>query len=285
VTARILDGRAIAREIADEVPGRVAALRAAGAPQPTIAVARIGDDPASVRYTGQIERSFTRVGLGFRLVALPLSIDDDGLARRLTDLGADPKVTGVLLQLPLPAHLSRDRAVEAIPPAKDVDGLSPVNAGRLFLGRGRSFAPATAAGGVELLRRAGIEVAGKHAVVVGRSEIVGRPLALLLLRLHATVTICHTRTPHLARYTRQADVLAVAAGRPSLIRGDQVAPGVAVLDFGVNVVDGKLVGDVDFASVAPIAGAMTPVPGGTGPMTNAALLLNTLQAAEWQAEG
>jgi len=284
VSARLLDGRAVARTIADEVRARASALQEAGLPRPTIAVVRVGEDPASVRYGGQLERTFGSVGFGFQLLALPDATGDAELALHLAGLGRDPVVNAILLEFPLPPHLTRDRAAEAVDPLKDVDGVNPLNAGRLFAGRGHSFAPATPLGGIELLHRAEVAIAGKHAVVVGRSEIVGRPLALLLLRRHATVTICHSQTPDLARYTREADILAVAAGRPALIGGDMVAPGAVVLDFGMNVADAMVVGDVDFASVAPVAGAITPVPGGTGPMTNATLLRNTLEAARWQAE-
>lgn len=280
MTATILDGRAIARAIVDDVRSEVSALVQAGQHQPTIAVVRVGNDPASVRYASQIEKAFLGAGMGFRLEVLSDATDDAGLSGTLRALGADAAVNGILLQFPLPSHLSREHAAEAIVSTKDVDGVNPLNLGHLFVGRGRFFAPATPLGGVELLRRSGIEVAGRHAVVVGRSEIVGRPLAMLLLRENATVTICHSRTADLARYTRQADVLAVAVGRPGTITGDMVAPGAVVLDFGINVVDGKLVGDVDAASVAPVAGALSPVPGGTGPMTNAMLLSNTLEAAK-----
>ncbi len=283
MSARLLDGRALARGIVDDLRDEVGALSRAGLPQPTIAVVRVGNDPASVRYASQIERAFLGAAMGFRLEALPESTDDADLARVLAALAADPTVNGILLQFPLPPRLSRERAVEAIDPAKDVDGVSPLNAGRLFVGRGHYFAPATPLGGIEILRRSGIQIAGRHAVVVGRSEIVGRPLAMLLLGEHATVTICHSRTPDLAHFTRDASILAVAVGRPGMISGDMVAPGAVVLDFGINVVDGKLVGDVDQAVVSSVAGAITPVPGGTGPMTNAMLLSNTLEAAKRQS--
>ncbi len=283
MSARLLDGRALARGIVDDLRDEVGALTRAGLPQPTIAVVRVGNDPASVRYASQIERAFLGAAMGFRLEALPESTDDADLARVLAALAADPTVNGILLQFPLPPRLSRERAVEAIDPAKDVDGVSPLNAGRLFVGRGHYFAPATPLGGIEILRRSGIQIAGRHAVVVGRSEIVGRPLAMLLLGEHATVTICHSRTPDLAHFTRDASILAVAVGRPGMISGDMVAPGAVVLDFGINVVDGKLVGDVDQAVVSSVAGAITPVPRGTGPMTNAMLLSNTLEAAKRQS--
>lgn len=282
MSARLLDGRALARAIVDDVRDQVNALVRAGDPKPSIAVVRVGHDPASARYAGQIEKAFLGGAMGFRLEVLPDDSDDGDLTRVLVALADNDTVNGILLQFPLPTHLSRESAVEAIDPSKDVDGVSPLNAGHLFIGRGRYFAPATPLGGIEILRRSGIEMVGRHAVVVGRSEIVGRPLAMLLLREHATVTICHSRTPDLAHFTRDADILAVAVGRPGTIDGDMVAPGAVILDFGMNVVGGKLVGDVDFASAAPVAGAITPVPGGTGPMTNAMLLSNTLEAARWQ---
>ncbi len=255
---------------------------AAGHASPTLAVVRVGHEPSSVRYARQIEKALLGVGMGFRLEALPETAADDELRRVLIDLSADRAVHGILLQLPLPPQISRDLAIDSIIPAKDVDGMTALNQGHLFAGRGHFYAPATPLGGIELLRRSGVEIAGKHAVVVGRSEIVGRPLALLLLRENATVTICHSRTPELASYTRQADILAVAVGRAGLITGDMVARGAIVVDFGTNVVDGRLLGDVDFDSVAAVAGAITPVPGGTGPMTNAMLLANTLAAARFQ---
>lgn len=279
MSARILDGRALARQIAAEVRGEVEALLGQGKPRPSLAVVRVGDDPASVRYAVQLERACQGAGIGFARQALELTADDATLDGELRGLSAEPAVSGILLQFPLPKSFSQERAAAAIDPAKDVDGVNPINAGRLFQGSGDYFAPATPLGGIELLRRSGVEIAGKRAVVVGRSPIVGRPLAILLLREHATVTICHTRTPDLGAVTRQAEILAVAAGRPGLITKDMVAPGAVVLDFGINVVDGKVVGDVDFDGVSQVAAAITPVPGGTGPMTNAMLLLNTLKAA------
>ncbi|HVC32668.1 MAG TPA: bifunctional 5,10-methylenetetrahydrofolate dehydrogenase/5,10-methenyltetrahydrofolate cyclohydrolase [Chloroflexota bacterium] len=282
MTARILDGRAMARTIASDVRADVATLRQSGWPQPALVVVRVGDDPASIRYAGQIERAFVGAAIGIRLEVLPATSGDDDLLRVLAALGADAAVNGILVQFPLPPHLSRERAIETIDPAKDVDGVNPLNAGRLAVGLGQTLVPATPLGGLELLLRSGIAIPGRHAVVVGRSAIVGRPLAQLLLRENATVTICHSRTTDLARYTCQADILAVAVGRPGTITGAMVAPGAAVLDFGMNVVDGELVGDVDADSVAAVAGALSPVPGGTGPMTNAMLLSNTLQAARWQ---
>lgn len=282
MTAQLLDGRVMAKAIVEEVRAAVHSLVDGGKTVPTLVVVRVGDEPASVRYANQIQRVVLGAGMAFRLVTLPETVDDASLQQTITALGAEPTVTAILLQFPIPPHLSRANAAEAIPPVKDVDGVNPINAGRLFLNRGRFFAPATPLGGLELLRRNGIAIEGRHVVVVGRSDIVGRPLAMLFLAQNATVTVCHSRTPDLGGVTREADILAVAVGRPNLITGSMVAPGAVVLDFGVNVVDGKLVGDVTFDQVAAVAGAITPVPGGTGPMTNAMLLTNTLQAARWQ---
>jgi methylenetetrahydrofolate dehydrogenase (NADP+)/methenyltetrahydrofolate cyclohydrolase len=212
---------------------------------------------------------------------LPIEADDAALAAALAALNADETVNGILLQFPLPPHLSAVQAATLLAPAKDVDGVNPLNAGRLYLGQGEFLAPATPLGGIELLRLAGIPLAGRSVVVVGRSAIVGRPLAMLCLQRDATVTISHSRTPDLAGVTRQADVLAVAVGRPGLITAEMVRPGAVVLDFGTTVVDGRLVGDVS-PDVAAVAGALTPVPGGTGPMTSAMLIQNTLLAAERQ---
>jgi methylenetetrahydrofolate dehydrogenase (NADP+)/methenyltetrahydrofolate cyclohydrolase len=258
-------------------------LVARGSGLPTISVVRVGDDPASVRYAGQVQRLFASAGLGFQLLALPRNVDEATLASTLRTLSNDASINGILLQLPLPHGVSQERAVSEIDPMKDVDGVNPLNAGRLFLNQGKYFPPATPRGGLELLVRAGVGIAGRRAVVIGRSAIVGRPLAMMLLGRDATVTVCHSRTTDLGEITRQADILAVAVGRPRLITVDMVAPGATVVDFGINVVDGAVVGDVDYLGVSARAGAITPVPGGTGPMTNAMLLRHTVLAAQWQA--
>lgn len=279
MTARILDGRAVAHAITREVRDEAEGLRLAGGPTPALVVVRAGDDPASLQYAAQIERACRSVGFGYSVDSLPLSTDNVTLVEILRGYSAQPDVTGILLQTPLPKSLDPERAAAALDPTKDIDGINPLNAGRLFVGRGDFFAPATPLGGVELLKRSGIAVAGRRVVVVGRSPVVGRPLAMLFLHQNATVTICHSQTPDLGRVTRQAEILAVATGRPGLVTGDMVAPGAVVLDFGINAVDGRFVGDVDAASVASVAGALTPVPGGTGPMTIAMLLSNLLKAA------
>jgi methylenetetrahydrofolate dehydrogenase (NADP+)/methenyltetrahydrofolate cyclohydrolase len=241
-----------------------------------------GSDPASDWYVRQIKRCCERVGLGLNLHSLDAQADTEAVLATVQQLNGDPRTNGIIVQMPLPAHVSQERVVASLDPAKDVDGVHPLNAGRLMQGSGEALVPATPAGGMELLRRYGVALAGKHAVMVGRSNIVGRPMALLMLHQHATVTICHSRTPDLAAITRQAEVLAVAVGKPKLITAEMVRPGAVVVDFGVNVVDGQLVGDVDTEGVATVASLITPVPGGTGPMTNILLAQNTLVAAQRQ---
>lgn len=280
-TATILDGKALAEELRGELRAECATLAAALGFSPALAVLSVGDDPASRSYIGGIRRACERVGLAFRPVALPGDCEEAALAAAVAALNADREVCGVLVTLPLPPHLSPDLVAATLAPEKDIDGITLTNAGRLALGR-RTFAPNTPAGGMEMLRRYNIPVAGRHAVVVGRSGIVGRPMAALLLNADATVTICHSRTPDLAEQVRRADIVVAAAGRPHLLRGEMLKPGATVIDFGINFPEwseGKMVGDVDFASALPIAGAITPVPGGTGPVTNMMLMRNVLAAA------
>jgi len=200
----------------------------------------------------------------------------------LRQLNADPRTNGVIVQMPLPKHLSQSLVTDTLDPAKDVDGISPINAGRLMQQSGDFYAPATPSGGMEILRRYGIELKSKHAVMVGRSNIVGRPMALLMLHEHATVTICHSRTPDLGAVTRQGDILVAAIGKAGMITADMIKPGAVVIDFGVNVIGDKIVGDVDTEAAKQVASYITPVPGGTGPMTNVVLMLNTLTAATRQ---
>jgi methylenetetrahydrofolate dehydrogenase (NADP+) / methenyltetrahydrofolate cyclohydrolase len=278
VTARLLDGRAVARAVREEVAADLAGFRAAGWPAPRLAVVQVGEDPAAASYTRSIVRSFESAGLACTVERLPAGGAMSAVLEAIRRLSDDPAVHGILVQAPLPPPLSLAEAAAAMAPKKDVDGAHPLNAGLLALGR-PAVAPCTPVGGLELLQRAEIPIAGRRAVVVGRGPTVGRPLALLLLGLDATVTVCHSRTPDLASFTREADILVAAAGRPGLIRAAMVKPGAAVLDFGVNDVDGQLVGDVAFDEVREIAGAITPVPGGTGPVTNAVLLRQVVQAA------
>lgn len=239
---------------------------------------RVGDDPAALSYLRQITRAFERHGLTVEARALPAGSAQADVGAALAELAATPSVHGILLQLPLPGGLQAEPLIEALPLAKDVEGLHPYHVGRLALGRA-AIAPSTPLAGLEILRAAGYSPAGRLAVVVGRSAVVGRPLASLLLQADATVVICHSRTPDLGALTRQADILCAAAGRPGLIRGEMIKPGAIVLDFGTNEVDGRLVGDVDMDAAATRAAAITPVPGGVGPVTTAVLARNLLQLA------
>jgi methylenetetrahydrofolate dehydrogenase (NADP+)/methenyltetrahydrofolate cyclohydrolase len=284
MTATLLNGRALARTLMGEIAAQATAFEAAHGRAAAIAVVQVGADPASSWYVGQIEKSFQRAGLGYGLHHLPETATAADLTARLMALNDDPAVDGIIVQLPLPAHLPASLVTDTMDPAKDVDGVHPLNAGRLFQGDSEALAPSTPSGGMEILRRYELPIRGRHAVVVGRSNIVGRPLAMMLLHEHATVTMAHSRTADLAAVARQADILAVAVGRPGLVTADMVAPGAVVLDFGTNEVDGRLVGDVDPAA-AEVAGYMTPVPGGAGPMTNVMLLRNTLRAAERRLSG
>jgi methylenetetrahydrofolate dehydrogenase (NADP+)/methenyltetrahydrofolate cyclohydrolase len=250
---------------------------------PTLGVVLVGDDPASQIYVRNKKRAADAVGIASRDCLYPQGIDQRELGELLRALSADPAIHGILLQLPLPQGLDETVALSAIAPEKDADGLHPTNLGRLLAGE-PGVVPCTPAGCLEILDHYGAKLEGAEAVVVGRSRLVGKPLAQLLLARHATVTMCHTRTRDLAGHTRRADVLCVAAGRPRMITGDMVKEGAWVIDVGVNRLDtGKVVGDVDFDSVQPRAGAITPVPGGVGLLTVAMLLRNTLAAAERQA--
>jgi methylenetetrahydrofolate dehydrogenase (NADP+) / methenyltetrahydrofolate cyclohydrolase len=278
--AQILRGRAAATTLRQEVAEGVAALVAAGNSAPGVATILAGDDPGSAWYVGSIGRAAGEAGMVWRDVRVDPESGDPGLRAAIHELNADPTIHGVIVMLPLPAPLSQSVVAEQLDPAKDVDGITATNAGRLLLGM-PGFLPCTPEGGIELLRRNGISLMGKNAVVLGRSAIVGKPLALLLLAEHATVTICHTRTRDLAEECRRADVLCAAVGKPGLVTADMVKPGAVVLDFGTTPsADGKLQGDVDYAGVKEVAGWISPVPGGTEAMTTAILLRNTLLSAQ-----
>jgi methylenetetrahydrofolate dehydrogenase (NADP+)/methenyltetrahydrofolate cyclohydrolase len=287
VSARVIDGKAIAAEVRAEVAERVARLVAQGV-TPGFVDLLIGEDPPSKLYVGMKNKAAGEAGMRALDRTLPASAGREEALSVIEELNTDPTVHGVIVQSPLPDESPIDifELQRAIAPAKDVDGLHPETQGLLALGR-PTYVPATPAGVLQLLRRAEIEVEGCHVVVVGRSALVGRPLSILLSSrgagLNATVTVCHTGTKDLAEYTRQADVLVVAAGRARTVTGDMVRPGATVIDVGTNRTDDGLVGDVDFASVVEVAGAITPVPGGVGPMTVAMLLSNTVLAAERSA--
>ncbi len=290
MTARILDGVAIGREIRAEVAERVAALAAEGR-VPGLAVVLVGEDPASQVYVRSKGKACAEAGMHSETVRLPRETTEAELLAVIDRLNADPAIHGMLVQLPLPKQIHSDTVLRRIDPSKDVDGFHPVNVGKLVLGDSTAFRPATPSGVQQMLVRSGIETKGAHAVIVGRSTIVGRPMASLLLQDgpggNATVTVCHSRSRSLPEITRQADILIVAIGKPEFVTADMVRPGAVVIDVGINRVDDpshsrgyRLAGDVAFTPVAAIASAITPVPGGVGPMTIAMLLRNTLQALE-----
>jgi len=279
MAAQLLDGRSTSAQLRDEIKAEVAQIASTRGRAPTLAVVRAGDDAASVSYARMIQKTSEQVGVRFAASFVSADTPEADLELLVRRLSEDEAVDGIMVQEPLPKGVNREALIAALGPSKDVDGVHPYNVGRLMQGAGDYFAPATPSGGIELLDRYGLGVAGKRAVVVGRSNVVGRPMALLLLHRNATVTICHSRTSDLAEECRRADILVAATGKAALIRGDMVAPGAVVVDFGVNFVEGKMVGDVDFAEAAEKAAWITPVPGGTGPMTNVMLMRNVLKAA------
>jgi len=285
-----LSGKELAKAMQDEIAAAVAEFKTQHGFAPTIAVLRAGEDPASVSYARAIEKAFTGRGMGFSLHTLPETATQAEIVALVAKLNADKNVHGIMVQEPLPKGIDEAVVKEALSPDKDVDGVHPVNAGRLSqvapVGRppmvGPFFVPATPAGGLELLKRNQVPLQGKHAVIVGRSNIVGKPMAMLLLRENATVTMAHSRTTDLPAMCRSADVVCAAVGQARMIKGDWLKPGAVVIDFGVNFVDGQMCGDVDFESAQAVAGMITPVPGGTGPMTNVMLMRNVIEAAKRQ---
>jgi methylenetetrahydrofolate dehydrogenase (NADP+)/methenyltetrahydrofolate cyclohydrolase len=289
--ATILDGKATAKTMQAELDEAVAELRTRTGITPTIAVVRAGEDPASVWYANAIKKTMTARGMEAQLHILPETVTQEELVALVARLNGEPTVHGIMVQEPMPKGIDEAAVKAALSPHKDVDGVHEVNAGRLVMvapagrpaGVGPFFVPATPAGGMELMRRYGVQFAGRHAVVVGRSNIVGKPMAMLLMRENATVTVCHSRTAGLAEVCRQGDILCAAVGRAETIRGDWIKPGAVVVDFGVNEVNGKMIGDVAYEEAAQVAGLITPVPGGTGPMTNVLLCANLLEAARRQA--
>jgi methylenetetrahydrofolate dehydrogenase (NADP+)/methenyltetrahydrofolate cyclohydrolase len=273
---RSIDGTALSRRLRDALRQRVAGLPV----KPGLAVIRVGDDPASQVYVRNKTRACDEVGLHSEQIVLAASTTEAELLARIGMLNEDPRIHGILVQLPLPTHVAPQKVLEAIAPDKDVDGFSPHNLGALVAGHA-IFSPCTPAGVMALLEEAGVDPWGRHAVVVGASNIVGKPVAMMLLQKGATVTICNSKTPDLGAMTRQADILVVAIGRPRHVTGAMIKPGAVVIDVGINrLPDGKLAGDVDFAGAQGIAAAITPVPGGVGPMTVTMLLANTVAAAE-----
>lgn len=278
MTARVIDGKAIAARLRGEVGAAARALRTRGI-APTLAVVLVGDDPASAVYVRSKTKAARDADVDVRDHKLAATTSQDELMALIARLNADPVVDGILVQLPLPGHLDSDAVIRALDPAKDVDGLHPTNLGYLAQGR-PVFSPCTPKGCMRLLAEVGAELAGARAVVLGRSVLVGKPISLLLANANATVTMCHSRTRDLADEVRRAEVVVAAVGRPELVRGDWIADGAIVLDVGINrLADGRLVGDVAFAEAAARARAITPVPGGVGPMTIACLLENTVEAA------
>lgn len=283
---QLIDGNAIAESIIEELTAEVGLLTGK---KPTIAVVRVGEDPASVSYVRKKQKTAERIGIGSQLHILPVDISKDALFEKIDALNADPEVNGILVQAPLPKHIDETETFNRVLPSKDVDGFNTLNIGKLCQEDSNGFVACTPAGIVELIDRSGIATEGKHVVVLGRSQIVGKPAALLMMRKalpgNATVTVCHSRTTDLPSMTRQADILIAAIGRANFVRGDMVKEGVAVIDVGINRVEDaskkrgyRLVGDVEFDAVAPKASHITPVPGGVGPMTVAMLMQNTLRA-------
>ena len=277
--AKIIDGKALSAVVKDEVRAQIPLLEAKYGRKPCLCVVIVGEDPASQVYVRNKVRAAAYTGMESRLVELPADVSEAALLERIAALDCDPAVDGILVQLPLPKHLDETGALARILPEKDVDGFHIVNAGRLMIGT-EGVVPCTPRGAMYMIHHTGVNLTGLHAVVVGRSNIVGKPMAQLLLRENCTVTICHSRTKDLPAVTRTADVLVAAVGRAHIITADMVKPGAIVIDVGINRVDGKVTGDVDFEGVRQVASWITPVPGGVGRMTITMLLANTLEAAE-----
>ncbi|MFQ8997011.1 bifunctional methylenetetrahydrofolate dehydrogenase/methenyltetrahydrofolate cyclohydrolase FolD [Allofournierella massiliensis] len=279
--AQIISGKELAARIKQRVSSQVEELKAGGV-NPCLAVVLVGDDPASAVYVRGKESDCRECGIESRILRLPADTTQDQLLEQLKQLAEDRSVHGILVQLPLPAQIDEQAVIAAIPSEKDVDGFSPVNVGRMMIGE-ECFLPCTPAGCIEMLKSTGMPIAGKRAVVLGRSNIVGKPAAMLLLRENATVTICHSKTENLAQLCGEADILVAAIGKAKFVTGDMVKPGAVVIDVGINRDEnGKLCGDVDFAAAEQKASFITPVPGGVGLMTRAMLLVNTIQAARRQ---
>ena len=286
--AKIIDGKQLAANLRGEIAAGVAALKNEKGVTPGLAVILVGNNPASVSYVTAKEKACREAGMHSKEIRLPADTDESVLLGTIAALNDDPSIHGILVQLPLPRGFDEKKVINAIAPEKDVDGFTPINVGKMLIGE-RCFLPCTPHGIIKLIEFSGMDLKGKHAVVIGRSNIVGKPVAVLLARkeTNATVTLCHTGTPDVAKFTREADVVVVAAGRPNTLRGDMLKPGAVVIDVGVNRIPDatrpkgfRLVGDADFDSCAAVASAITPVPGGVGPMTITMLLWNTLESAK-----
>lgn len=279
MNAQIMNGNEMSQQIREELKLEIQALTDKGV-QPGLAVVLVGEDPASKVYVGRKAKTCEQLGVYSEVHRLSETTEENELLELIQQLNQNDRIHGILVQLPLPKHISEKAVIDAISPEKDVDGFHPVNVGNLMIGDD-SLLPCTPAGVIEMMNRSGITIAGKHAVVIGRSNIVGKPVSMLLLREHATVTICHSKTANMKEIAKQADILVVAAGRAKMIGKDYVKPGAIVIDVGINRLDdGKLAGDVDFDDVVETAGHITPVPGGVGPMTITMLMKNTIEAAQ-----
>ncbi len=284
---KLIDGKELARSLRGEIAAGVAALKSEKGVTPGLAVILVGDNPASVSYVTAKEKACTEAGMLSREIRLPAETTEEELVSLVKKLNCDPEIHGILVQLPVPKHIRDKAVIDAIAPEKDVDGFTPINVGKMMIGD-ECFLPCTPHGIIKLIEFSGMDIRGKHAVVIGRSNIVGKPVAALLARkeTNATVTLCHTGTPDVGHFTRDADIVVVAAGRPNTLTGDMLKPGAVVIDVGVNRIPDatkpkgfRLVGDADFESCSKVAGAITPVPGGVGPMTITMLLWNTLESA------
>ena len=284
---KTIDGKLLAARLREEIKSGVETLKKEKGVTPGLAVILVGNNPASVSYVTAKEKACAEAGMASREIRLPEGTKAKELVDTIRSLNSDPSIHGILVQLPLPKHISEKEVIDAISPDKDVDGFTPVNVGRMMIGE-KCFLPCTPHGIIKLIEFAGMDIAGKHAVVIGRSNIVGKPVAALLARreTNATVTLCHTGTPDVARFTREADIVVVATGRPGTLTGDMLKKGAVVIDVGVNRIEDpskpkgfRLVGDADFESCSAVASAITPVPGGVGPMTITMLLWNTLESA------
>jgi len=277
--AQIIDGKALSKEIRLELTEEVAQMKEEQGIVPGLAVVLVGEDPASTVYVRNKEKACGEVGMYSEVYRLPKETSEEDVLLLISKLNEDSKIHGILVQLPVPDHIDESKVLNNIDPKKDVDGFHPVNVGKLFSGED-AFVPCTPLGVMEMLHRNNVEIKGKEAVIIGRSNIVGKPMAALLLQEHATVTICHSRTADLKAHAKNADILVVATGRANMVTGDMVKPGATVIDVGINRVDDVLVGDVNFEEAKEVAGLITPVPGGVGPMTITMLLKNTLKAAK-----